>query len=400
MPILPPSHTRAEDRDLIRLYLNEAAALPRLDVGSERALSEEIRLAESGLRRVLSRCAGVAQWLITLGHRIECGEVQVREALLLPPGRNQEGAALRDCVLERFHDLQAALEAAPGEPRGQVRLRRCIRGFRLNAAWLSRACDAARSAGDPGNSRLVTAAERRLLQARNALAEANLLLVVHVSGRFRNPSVSKEDLIQEGNLGLLRAVERFDPSRGTRFSTYAVRLIWEAMIQAVEAQGKAVRLPSALARAAKAYHREVCRLQHVLDREARPSDIAKSLGWTRKDAEEAFGALNDAVSFLSDGEDGPTGPGLFHPDPEPSAFEVLERRAMRDRLQNLLPRLPKRDRKLLDLHFGLSGGEAETLRTAGDTLGVSGARAQQLKARALEQLRSGMGTSRAFPRTA
>jgi RNA polymerase primary sigma factor len=225
-------------------------------------------------------------------------------------------------------------------------------------------------------------------EARRRFVEANQRLVIKVARRFRGHTLDLDDLIQEGNLGLIRAVERFDPERGLRFSTYAIWWIRQAIQRAIEERGRPIRLPGPAAEEATRLWRVVDQLAVDLERAPDLTEAARASGLDANRALELAQVTLRPVSLDAtidaDGEVALSDllAGSID-DPE----EELERAAVAEIVQRELDQLPARARRVLELRFGLADGQPGTLAEVGQALGISRERARQLEAEGLRILR-------------
>lgn len=225
-------------------------------------------------------------------------------------------------------------------------------------------------------------------EARRRFVEANQRLVMKVAQRYRGSGLDFEDLIQEGNLGLIRAVERFDPERGLRFSTYAVWWIRQAIQRAIEERGRLIRLPGPAAEEATRLWRVADQLAVDLERVPDLAEAARASGLDTSRALELAQVTLRPVSLEAavdgDGEVtlGDVLAGTFE-NPEGE----VERAAVAEMIEHGLTRLPERARQVLELRYGLTDGEPRTLTETGVALGISRERARHLEASALRSLR-------------
>ena len=228
-------------------------------------------------------------------------------------------------------------------------------------------------------------------EAINRLVAANLRFVVTVAKRYRNHGVAFADLVNEGNLGLMRAARRFDETKGVRFISYAVWWIRQAMMQAIAEQSRIVRVPVGRMDEANRVVRSARRLSQQLGRRATPDEVGVELGLSPEDVQRAFGMQSGYVSLdapVPDTED--TSMLELIPDREGEEPDVrTQREALRDVLESSLTHLPAREAHILKLYFGLDGEEPHTLEQIGKKFTVSRERIRQIKDRALVRLRLG-----------
>jgi RNA polymerase primary sigma factor len=227
--------------------------------------------------------------------------------------------------------------------------------------------------------------------ALDALVRANLRFVVAVAKRYQDKGVPLADLVNEGNLGLVRAAARYDGERGVRFISYAVWWIRQAICQLLAEQGRPVRVPPNRAVAIGRIGRRARTLRHALGREATPAELAAEAGVTREEAATAMAIPRRHLSL-----DAPLAPGagvrwLDHlPDRQsPPPDEAAIGAALAEAVASSLSALPAREGTILRLYFGLDGGDPKTLEEIGVLLGVTKERVRQIKGAALAKLRDG-----------
>jgi RNA polymerase primary sigma factor len=249
-----------------------------------------------------------------------------------------------------------------------------------------------------GDGPLLTPAEERELArrkdegdeaAKRKLIESNLRLVMSIKRNYVNSGVPLLDLIQEGNLGLIRAVEKFDYKMGFKLSTYATWWIRQAVTRAIADQGRTIRLPVHVVDQVRRVMRARRVLTQKLNREPLPEEIAKESGFEVKRVNELLDLVEDPVSLETPVGDGDSLYGDMIEDTNSEQPDLVLAEMLRTaELQTALERLSDRMRHVLELRFGLTGAVPKTLEEVGTELGVTRERVRQLESRALRELQA------------
>jgi RNA polymerase primary sigma factor len=225
--------------------------------------------------------------------------------------------------------------------------------------------------------------------ARRRVILANLRLVVHIARAYRNRGLPMLDLIEEGNLGLIQAVDRFEPERRLRFSTYASLWIRQSILRGLAEQSRSVRIPVQMFQQVQRYVRAERAVRARLEREPRAEEIARELGISVPRAERLAGLVAglrslDEVSRLEAFEQLSTDDVLEGP---PSVERLVELQLEHARVDRLLRSLSNREEQVLRIRYGFHDGVARTLAQTGEHFGITRERVRQIEARALEKLR-------------
>lgn len=225
--------------------------------------------------------------------------------------------------------------------------------------------------------------------ARRRLINCNLKLVVNIAKHYTHLTLSLMDLIAEGNIGLMRAIDKFDTTRGFRFSTYAAWWIRQAITRAIIDQGKTIRVPVYASEFISKYKKAQEALRQKLNREPNRKEIAKQLKvpedkvaeielWIQKKSSLEAPAGKDGASEFGD---------FIVPDANSDTNKAVTKIFRREKIEHLFDALSKRERKILDLRFGISDGTSHTLAEISEKLDISRERVRQIEKEALEKLK-------------
>jgi len=227
-------------------------------------------------------------------------------------------------------------------------------------------------------------------QARQKMISANLRLVINIAKRYGHLGLPLMDMIEEGNIGLMKAVDKFNPRKGYRFSTYAAWWIKQSITRAISEQVKMIRTPAYLNELLVRWKKTNQRLSQKLKRPPTDKEIAKSMKVSKNRADQIVSWLSTKTSSL----DAPIGDDdsnqvldLVEDEGAEPPDETISKIMLREKIESLLELMSPREREVLDMRFGLEDGQSHTLAEVASKLGVSRERVRQIEEKALEKLK-------------
>jgi RNA polymerase primary sigma factor len=418
------------EEDPVRVYLHDIGRVRLLTARQEVEIGQRIEAGQAALRRALAGLPMIVRALLEIGDRLRAGEVDRGDVIVLPDGGEVDDRELKK-VLNTFARIRRLVNE-------NTRLAESLGGRRLSAAtranytaWIAANREAvqeivaelplasplldeltrrAREAGSrPDGAReaglakrqfaaalqAVAAADAHVRQAKKDLTEANLRLVVSVAKRYVRSGLPLLDLIQEGNLGLLRAVDRFQYRRGFKFSTYATWWIRQGITRAIADRARTIRVPVHMVERMNQLSKVSRMMTAELGREPTPEELARRTKMPASKIRLILESSRQPMSLETPvGEERALGDLLEDPTVASPTAELLEQ-DLTAQIGRALNRLSPKEQAILRLRFGIGGEEAQTLEEVGRRFALTRERIRQIEAQALRKLRHGTGL-RAF----
>ena len=415
--------------EMLRPYFREIGPIETLTAEEEVALAKRVDAHTAGLRREIFGIPFAARFVVERWSDLRSAERVTATMSAVPADRREADASARmDRALRRVallldrrdkqcgnyqarlsaaklaeldQDIQRALTRANLSPNLQGEI---LRELREREALLSRRGSGTGTrtsrqqlefeVGLPAKEfrarmERIEEEERGLHQARNEFTRHNLKLVIRVAKEFRGMGISMPDLVQEGNLGLIHAVGKFEHLRGFKFSTYAVWWIRQAMIRAIQNQSRTIRLPSHVYDRSMRFQRLFKQLSTSLGRPPTTKELAKELGMSEKQVEMLNQIRQKPTSLdapIRNAEEESMG-DLIEDAGATDPVDEIHRERLTGALASLLVHLSERERDVLSQRFGLAGNPGHTLQEIADLLGLSRERVRQIQAGAIARLR-------------
>lgn len=411
-----PTNDAAETDNLVAQYFGDVRQFALLSREAERTLWQRIAQWQARVRRALYMAPTTLPTLIALWHQVQRGDIPPQEVMQNAPGTVSDDA-VRDVQLgQAIAALQALAarlrqcetRAQPGAETAPQRWARRQARARLWYQWIAtyealrlrpevyemlRVALVEAQQAQPDDrtvhaAQAWTQAQRHLTRTKTEMLHANLRLVIHVACRYRGRGVPFLDLIQEGNIGMMRALDKFEPQRGVKFVTYAHWWIRQAISRALDEQHRTVRLPSHVTERQHKLRAGHARLWQRYGRAPSTQELSAELGWLPQEVEDLWAAAQP-IARLSQPltEDGSSLVERLEDDQAPQPDQLLTTVQCQSRVAECLASLPEREALILRLRFGLETDHPHTLQEIADLLGLSRERVRQLEKQALERLR-------------
>jgi RNA polymerase primary sigma factor len=385
-------------------YLGQVARVPLLTREGEVAIGQRIEACEHAMLAALGGCKAGRALVMELGESIRRGDERASD---LVRGFDDEDPdwerAARRNLLRQVARVASARTSTTGVTEALVAMNltpRAIEGM------VRRLATAARDEKTPPLERrrlravvaTIAEADGGAVAARAELVRANLRLVLAFAKRYVNRGLAMLDLVQEGNIGLMRAAEKFEYRRGYKFSTYASWWIRQALTRALADQARTIRTPVHVAETISRVNRASQALVQELGRRPSLAEIAQAIGASLEKVQVAMRCMQEPKSLEAPlGAEGDATLGdLLEDGRAPSPLETAIQSAMSQEAERLLETLTAREASIIRMRFGLGGAGEHTLEQVGERFGVTRERIRQIEAKALARMRRRVGDGRSF----
>jgi RNA polymerase primary sigma factor len=398
---LSPGPDLPADEDSIRAYYRKLGRVALLTREGEVALARRIEQAEGHIVRALVASPIAVRELACVGEELRESKLRARDVTRNPADEEDEESA-RGRLLELFAPVELLDRAHQRRERSLAARRTAgcaaLEEMRLTRAVLTRVVARMRRVGQQGAAEAratlatltaVRCGERDADRAKGELIEANLRLVVAIARKHSGQGLQLPDLIQEGNIGLMRAVDKFDYKRGFKFSTYATWWIRQSITRAIADQGRTIRTPVHMVETGNRLASARSRLAQLQGREPTLEELADEVGLPLAKTQMALMARREPVSLETPaGEDGSARLVDFVADNDGNdALDTLLQKRFVEGTRDLLSTLTAREAQVLRMRFGLDGGVERTLAEIGASFALTRERIRQIETQALRKLR-------------